>query len=161
MITADLQASIGKLKASGWQAEMHADGKRFPDHILQRYDWVPTGWLEFLSQVSNIVNPEETVWVLSPSDYRHDTDAAFPADAWERLSLECAAQENDNAWAAKIRAFWDEHFPVALSVGSGYAYYALRKSDHQVVHGMEPEFEGTSVFAGSLGELLAKLPEVR
>ena len=160
MITADLQTSVGKLKANGWQIELRAKGQRFPAHILQRYAWLPAGWLEFLSHVNSIVNPEETVWVLRPSDYRLDSDAAFPADAWERLCLECAAQENDDAWAANIRAFWDEHFPIALSVGSGYAYCALRKCDLQVVHGVEPDFEDTSVFAGSLGELLAKLPEM-
>jgi hypothetical protein len=35
-------------------------------------------------------------------------------DEWERQSLDAAGE--DDEWRARIRSFWDTHFPILLSV---------------------------------------------
>lgn len=156
----DILDALQGLAKRSWLVDVHAKNVSLSAPILKRYPWLPAEWVDFLGRVKDVINPCETVWILAPSDYRDDADVAFAWNAWETLCLECAAQEDDAAWEARIRAFWDGHFPVSLSVGSGYAYCALRKEDLKVVHGMEPDFEDTSVFAGSLEEWIRKLPEM-
>ena len=57
----------------------------------------------------------------------------------QRQSLDVAGA--DEAWRSRIRAFWDTHFPVMHSVKTDYAYFAIEKDTHRVVHGLEPDYE--------------------
>lgn len=66
------------------------------------------------------------------------------------MSLESAS---DDEFAAQVRQFWGDHFPLIYSVRSGYEYLAIRRCDLAIVAGMEPEFEETSLIASSLSEL--------
>ena len=68
----------------------------------------------------------------------------------------------DSSWEASTIAFWDEHFPIMLTVQPhGYGYAAIRRSDGAVVAGWEPEFEEPfGVIAESFDELLSLLPEM-
>lgn len=160
MIKHDILDALQGLAKRGWLVDVHAQNVCLSAPILKRYPWLPAEWVNFLGRVKEVVNPGETIWILGPSDYRDNANVAFAWDAWEKLCLDCAAQEHDAEWAARIRAFWDEHLPISLSVGSGYAYCALRREDLKVVYGIEPDFEDTSVFAGSLAEWICKLPEM-
>lgn len=112
-------------------------------------------WLTLLDGVESAVNPEETAWLLCAGDYAAQGDGAFRWDEWERLSLESAA--GDPAWEAEIRRFWDRRLPITLSVGDGYAYYALSTEDGAVVYGREPEFEECGAVAASPAEFLEKI----
>ncbi len=69
-----------------------------------------------------------------------------------------SAANGDIDWQDDIRAFWDEHFPLLLSVKSGYSYVAIRK-DFAIVFGEEPEFEETVKIADDFSEFLRMISE--
>ena len=83
--------------------------------------------------------------------------ARYFARALEEGWPELRTDWKDPAWEAEIRRFWDRRLPIALSVGDGYAYYALSAEDGAVVYGREPEFEECAAVAASPAEFLEKL----
>ena len=107
--------------------------------------------------IQEVSNPKQTAWLLGADEYAGIAETAFEWNAWEKLCLDCAKQEGDEEWSMQIAEFWDDHFPVALSVASGYAYCALRKADLMIVHGAEPDFEEVTVFAENIFAFLNKL----
>lgn len=143
---------LAKLKSAGWNVQLRPLHRSLPTNILKRYSWVPLELQSFLAQVEVAVSPDEKCWLLAAADYGGDSSSAFAWDEWERLSLDAAG--HDDRQRARIKAFWDRHFPVAFSVKSGYAYFALRQSDLAIINGEEPEFEETVLIASSFDELL-------
>ena len=89
------------------------------------------------------------MWFLT-ADYFADTCSQF-----EDISLEAA--DGDDEWTGSVKAFWDKTLPVVMGVGGDYHYYAIDLETGEVVEGWEPEFEETSVVAGSFNEFLEKL----
>lgn len=158
-MTTQHSKSLERLREQGWQTRLFAEPRLMPPNVLNRYPWLPDGWARFLGQIEDVSNASQAQWLLGSSDYAEDQEVPFSWNAWEKLCLECAKQDGDDDWGLRIRKFWDEHFPIAISVGSGYAYCALRKSDLRVVHGIEPDFEDVSVFAEDLTQLLMKLAD--
>jgi hypothetical protein len=73
---------------------------------------------------------------------------------WNELELQSLeGARRDPSWQQDIQTFWDEHFPIALSIEDGYSYHALR-SDGTVVTGREPEYEEADKVAQSYAEFL-------
>ena len=103
------------------------------------------------------ISPDEKSWFVVRGELSEEAPSAFAWNQWERDSLEVA--EGDPAWQAEIRAFWDEHCPLLLSVKDGYQHVSVRKSDLQVVEGREPEYEEVSVIAPSFSEWIDQITD--
>jgi len=100
-------------------------------------------------------DPEDAdAWFVSDDATSSGSSDGFAPDEFERISLEAAMGPEQEA---AIRAFWRGHRVVVMSVRGEYAYLAVREVDGAVVHGAEPEFEETTVVAGSLAELRAQV----
>ncbi|MCM1100467.1 MAG: hypothetical protein NC079_01780 [Clostridium sp.] len=87
--------------------------------------------------------------MLCAEDFNRESEDAFQWNEFEMMSLQAAVDEDDEEWQKDIRAFWDKHLPICLSVRDGYSYYAIRINDGHVVCGYEPEFEETTDMADS------------
>jgi hypothetical protein len=156
-MTAALEEAIQNLEAHGWRCCRHTGPQApLPPSLIDRYPWIPTDVMSALCELDEVVRQNETVWLLTAKDYAGQSDSAFAWNEFELQSLEAA--EGDQKWLEEIRAFWNDHFPIALSVRGGYAYWALKK-DATVVNGREPEYEQTSTFAASFRQFLSRLPE--
>jgi hypothetical protein len=134
-----LEQLMDTLARSGWEARLRRAPRRRLPRALARFGSLPAPYRAFLLQAERCVDPEQRAWLLTCADFEGRSGSAFTWDAWERLSL--SAARGDAPERKAIRAFWDRHLPVALSVRSGYAYLALRLTDGAVVLGCEPEFE--------------------
>jgi len=124
------------------------------DEIRGRYPRIPEGYEQFLWLVASAVNPHGEAWFLCEAEYNGKSDCVWPWDECERQSLEAAGK--DAALVEHIRAFWDQHLPIAFSVKGEYAYLALKVSSDDfgsVVYGHEPEYEDAERICGSFGEL--------
>ena len=149
-----IEQFLACMKSQGWRAETRPNPP-LPKWITDRYHDLPGLWLQFVGTVSELFSGDETTWFLCAEDYDTRLDHAWRWNEWEELSLQSA--EGDDAWRAEIRAFWDDHLPIVLSVRDGYAYYAISMTDGSVVYGSEPEFEECGQAAGSFPEFLAKI----
>ena len=143
------------LRQQGWTVSGEdATPRQFPQCISGRYHTPPAEWVEFLNCVRNCVSPGETTWFLCLNDFERQDKDSFWWNEWELLSLQAAIDDQYAEWQNSIKAFWDNHLPVCLSVKGGYGYYAIRLSDGAVVHGTEPEFEETREAAPSFSRFL-------
>jgi hypothetical protein len=124
---------------------MYERPRQLPGEIVQRYPWLPKACRELLTETKAAVSPSNTAWLNLGG-------SAFAWNEWERLSLKAAA--DDRALSSRIIRFWDDHFPLLMSVKSGYAYFAIEKTRLQIVRGEEPEFEGTHVLDGTIPGVL-------
>lgn len=144
------------MKENGWEVELYEEpNMHLSNSITTRYTNIPKEWLEFIKTVKSMMNAEETVWFLCADDYEMQSEDAFQWNEWERISLESAM--GDNEWESRIRAFWDEHLPIIMSVKGGYSYYAVSMKDGMVVRGAEPEFEECEAVAASFTEFAEKV----
>lgn len=142
------------MRSQGWKPEIRPNPP-LPKWITDRYRSLPDLWLQFIGTVSELFNGDETTWFLCAEDYDTRLDHAWRWNEWELLSLKNA--EGDDVWADEIRAFWDGHLPIVLSVGDSYSYYAISMEDGSVVYGTEPEFEACGEAAGSFAEFLKRI----
>ena len=143
------------LRQQGWTVSGEdAAPRQLPLCVSGRYHNPPAEWVEFLSCVRSCVSPGETTWFLCLDDFERQDEDSFRWNEWELISLQAAMDDQDTEWQSSIKAFWDNHLPICLSVKGGYGYYAIRLSDGAVVHGTEPEFEETREAAPSFGQFL-------
>lgn len=149
-----IQPFLDVMQKRGCEVETGANPP-LPKWITDRYHNLPDLWLQFIGEVRALFSADEAVWFLCAEDYDTRLDHAWRWNEWEELSLQNA--EGDEAWAREIKAFWDEHLPIVLSVREGYAYYAISMADGAVVYGCEPEFEECEQVAGSFGEFLERV----
>ena len=132
------------LRRQGWTVSGEdAAPRQLPLCVSGRFHNPPAEWVEFLNCVRSCVSPEETTWFLCLDDFERQDEDSFRWNEWELISLQAAMDDQDTEWQDAIRAFWDNHLPICLSVKGGYGYYAIRLSDGAVVHGTEPAFEET------------------
>lgn len=136
---------ITTLAEHGWEVSDNTLHSKIPASVLNRYSWVSRDIIGALSYFSVVANPSDTAWLLTASDYCGEADSEFHWNQWEIDSLD--ASEQDEVWRRKIIEFWDDHFPIMLSVKSGYAYFAIRREDRLIVCGEEPEYEETTEIA--------------
>lgn len=138
-----------------WEIQKRPD-KDFclPDTFRTRYTKIPDEFIQFLSLVDICVAPDEKSWFLCLNEYKEISDIAFSWDEFEKISLEAA--EDDSKLQQEITLFWDRYMPIAMSVGSGYSYYALDLGSEYgtVVYGTEPEFEEAEKVSSSFADFL-------
>lgn len=110
---------------------------------------------EFITRFAELVNHNETVWVLCARDFKDSkSEEEFAWDEFRTISLEHA---DDNEERSQIEEFWRGHLPFLMAVGVGYEYWALELESGKIVNGYEPIFEETTVTADSFGEFLEKV----
>jgi hypothetical protein len=144
--------SLRLLSRKGWDVQLRVTPANFPGDVIQRYSWCPDGVREFVENTDAVIAPNQKSWFLTSSEFAASSDSAFRWNQWEVDCLEAA--DSDPEWQAEIVCFWDRHFPLMLSLKSGYAYFAIRQEDLVIVAGEEPEFEGTAIIATSFPEFL-------
>jgi hypothetical protein len=140
------------LRQVGWKVALSTTRAPLPSLIVERYPWVPPEVLDAVAEIHDACSADDKAWILSASDYAGASGSAFAWNEWERVTLTAAGE--DDPWKEEIRVFWDRHFPLLLSVKSGYAYFAIERDTSFIVVGEEPEFEATALVADSLAELL-------
>jgi len=147
-----LREHLDALERVGWKVIRREKKASLPDAILERYGWVARGALDLVCEIEVAESADQKAWILSAGDYSGTSGSAFAWNEWELLSLNAA--EDDEDWKAQISEFWDEHFPLFMSVKSGYAYFAIERQGGAVVVGEEPDFGEASPLAASVAELL-------
>ncbi|REJ96411.1 MAG: SMI1/KNR4 family protein [Planctomycetota bacterium] len=138
----------------GWTVQRRHDLAIDTLVASDRYPWLPDDVIEFLNTFDAVVSPSRKAWFTTRAELCGRTNSAFRWNEWEEESLSVA--EDDTAWQDSIRAFWNKHFPLLLSVKSGYAYVAIR-SDLKIVAGEEPEYEETTKIADNFSDFLRLL----
>jgi hypothetical protein len=149
---------LAGLKSAGWNVQSAVTSSPLGPDIRRRYPWLPREHVSFVESAEVIASPDEKVWVLTARDFSAGSDSAFAWNEWELQSLGAASSDVERK---QIEAFWDAHFPVLMSVRSGYEYFAIDRLSRAIVRGREPEYETTSVVCMSVPEmleLLAKSP---
>ena len=134
-----------------WHIRVAENKAVLPEEVTERYA-VPAEWLMFISDFECCSNLDDTVWFLTCEDYQNQK--AFRWNEWELLSLESAQSETE---LSEIMQFWNQHFPVILSVKDGYAYYAVNTADGSIISGSEPEFENSEIIADSFADFMQKI----
>lgn len=154
MKSSEVNSLARTLSHSGWSVIQNPGERResLPIHIAARYPIIPASLTLLLSSFQAIVSPDEKSWFLCCPDYNESGQSAYRWNEWEILALE--ATGSDRKWQTEIKRFWDSHLPFFLSVGQGYAFFAIRLSDGAVVMGREPEFEETTEIAKSFDDFL-------
>jgi hypothetical protein len=139
--------ALEQLRNAGWFVRLRPSNQMLPSEIKTRYNWIPADVEQFIKEIELVASPDEKAWLLGMPDFLNTSSSAFKWDEWEQQSL--AAAEGNSRRREAIRDFWDQHFPVAMSVKSGYAYFAIQKSNLSIVCGEEPEFEEAVLIASS------------
>lgn len=137
---------VSDLEEQGWKVQRRSDPAALPEMILQRYDWLPAEIREFVSELDFASAPDGKAWFITNCELKGRSDSAFSWNQWEVDSLRAA--EQDKSWQQEIEEFWNNHFPILISVRDGYRYLAVRR-DSLIVGGMEPEFEETEQLAST------------
>ena len=106
-------------------------------------------YLAFVERVRVAESPKGDAWLIASDDFCNPSGSGWNF-LEEQLSIPAA--EGDRQWIADIRAFWNEHLPIAISTRGDYAYLALDRSG-RVVMGVAPELEETWEVAKSLDDL--------
>ena len=145
--------TLGRL---GWSVRIADTARPLPKAINTRYPAIPDSLRSFLEHIDECVLKDQ-VWFLTSQDYASDGETDFAWNAWELLELEETPEGE-----AEIRAFWDAHLPILLSVGGDYSYLAVcvdrgSKNFGSVVEGWTPEFRETSTLCKSFDELLEQI----
>ena len=133
----------------GWKIEMSDNEATLPAEITDRYG-IPEKWLSFAAKLRVCENKEATVWFLTPADYLPREDG-FQWNEFERQSLEWCGDDPE------IKAFWNRHLPIVMSVKDGYSYYAVNTENGNIVYGCEPEYEEADVIADSFDDFMDKV----
>ena len=126
--------------------------KSLPVQILERYKNIPKSWLEFIDGYGAVLNENGTVWLLTADNFYPKREDEFRYNEFELISLDAA--DDDDEWKDDIKAFWDNHLPIVMSVKDGYEYFAVELDSGNIVSGFEPEFEETEVIAEDFDDFL-------
>jgi hypothetical protein len=146
---------VTALERSGFRVKRANSPLTLPRAVQKRFEWVPSDLQRFTEAHVEICSADEKAWFVTEAEFAGRAASAFAWDEFERLSR--TAARGDEAILASVKAFWNVHFPLMLSVKSGYAYFALERASMKVVVGEEPEFEEASVIAESFDDFLVML----
>lgn len=156
----DIDSLLATLSRYGWyvvRSRLRED--LLPRELQTRYPRLPAELETFLSNLELCCNSKDTVWFLTRENYHPTPDDRFHWNEHELMSLAAA---DDNGEMARIRAYWDCHFPFLFAVHSDYDYLAvdLRHETYgQIVHGYMPEPEQSSLVARSFMEFVQMFAE--
>ena len=148
-----LKNALERLTAHGWRCTFAQPTELHPT-ITARYPWLPEDVVGTTRKITKATEEGERTWLLTAADYNGNSDSAFAWNEWEKITLDAAASDMDEI--TSIKRFWDNHFPVAMSVESDYGYYALKK-DGSIVFGVGPDFEEPEAYASDYLSFLMKL----
>lgn len=139
-------------KRNEWSIEQVQDVAEIPEEVTARYKNIPNQWKEFIVNFDTIMNSTDDMWFLT---YDSFFDDVWSYNDFENMSLEAA--DGNEEWSTEIKEFWDNTFPIIMSIGGDYQYFAIKMDSGEVVQGWEPEFEEAFVVAGSFAEFIEKL----
>lgn len=142
---------LSTLSQMGWDVRLREAQRSLPEAVRVRYPWLPVDITTIQESADVIVAPDARAWFLTSADFAGESDSAFAWNQWELDSLAAALNPNQQR---RVLSFWDRHYPILLSVKSGYAYLAISQDDLSIVQGEEPEYEEASKVANSLAELM-------
>lgn len=120
--------------------------------ITTRYKNIPIEYIIFLEEFQSIISPDQQTWFLCEDDYNSISDSKFSWNEFEQLSLEAAS--GDDVWKQEIALWWNNNFPIIISVCGIYSFYAIDMNSQAIVKGTEPEFESTKKIAANFKEFL-------
>jgi hypothetical protein len=143
------------LERRGFRVKRASSPLRLPRAVQKRFDWVPTELQRFTETHVEICSADERAWFVTEAEFAGRAASAFVWDEFERMSQ--TAARGDVAQLEAIKTFWTAHFPLMLSVKSGYAYFALERGTLRVVVGEESEFEQATVIAATFDDFIAML----
>jgi hypothetical protein len=150
-----LTEAVRSLTDAGWTVRIASKRVTLAAEIARRYAWVPDEIVELVESLQVAASGDDKAWLLTARDFNGVSASAYRWDEWERQSLDAAGDDTDGR--ARITQFWNDHFPIAASVRSGYAYLAVARGSLGIVEGDEPEYEEPRSFAASLPEGLRRL----
>jgi len=153
-VNSELANLADELSRRGWLVKPAVRQRTLPTIVSSRYSWLPSEVVSLICKHESIASPSNKAWLITCSELFNESGSEFAWNQWEINSL--TAAEGDVVWQQSIRAFWDSHFPILMSVKSGYAYVGIR-SDLRIVVGEEPEFEETELLAETFGAFLKQL----
>ncbi len=131
---------------NNWNIEISEETKDLPQDVLNRYS-INDDWLNFIKHFKLCENSNSTKWFLTVNDY-FPVSSGFQWNEFELQSLE--ACRNDEEWRKSIIEYWNNHFPIFISVDGEYSYYAIDIKNGNVVYGNEPEFEEAVIVADNI-----------
>lgn len=146
------------LRDRGWIVTDAKTIRSIPDSIVKRYPTLPSEVVAAICSADSCVSSDDKSWLLCLPDFTEESESAFRWNEFELMSLEAAADDAD--WSERIKAFWDCHFPIWMSVEDGYRFAAVDLTPDRhgtIVFGREPEFEETEIIARSYSEFVAKI----
>ena len=151
-----MTALFAALRKRGWVIREASERiPLLPDTLRERYPSVPREVASFLEGLEVCHNADESVWLLTPKDFRPTEPDAFRWNEYEQMALETVP--GNAAAQAAIRAFWNDHLPIVLAVHSDYDYVAVRLVEPDagsIVHGFAPEWEEPLRLARSFEEFV-------
>jgi hypothetical protein len=158
VLSESARTAIDTLAKLGWAVEVASNPHPLPDTINDRYPAIPPSVRSFIENIETCVRGDEQVWFLTSADYAGTSGSSFAWNAWETLE----GEDNDIDTVEEIRAFWDAHLPILLSVAGDYSYLAVcvdRASANYgaVVEGYSPEFREPSTLCESFDVLLEEI----
>ncbi|WP_394847464.1 hypothetical protein LZC95_08360 [Pendulispora brunnea] len=126
-----------------------------PLAITARYKWLPPDVAALMESLEEVASPDDKSWLLTVNDFSGASPSAYAWNEWEVQSLAgAAAADQDQGRATRIENFWAQHFPIVMSLKSGYAYFAIESESLEIVVGEEPEFEEVSKVASNISDFL-------
>lgn len=134
---------------NGWKIVMNEEAVSLPDEITSRYA-IPEKWYDLISKLEICENSTAETWFLAPRDYL-PREEGFQWNEFEKQSLEWT--DGDES----VKAFWDKHLPIVMSVEGEYSYYAVNTDNGSIVHGCEPEYEEAETIADSFEDFITKI----
>ena len=143
---------ISWAEKSGWIIEKGEN----PVSLPVQYRNISEDYKRIISGYSKLSNPEENVWFLLSDDFSCADPDEFAWDTFQKMSLDATDDEEE---CAEISAWWDGYFPIVMSVGGDYIYYAIELSTGRIVEGSEPEFEEVTAAADSLEDFFDKIAD--
>lgn len=157
----DCETFLAWAEKKGWTVERRTVPLSLPQGVTRRYAFPPE-YLDFLERVLLCAGPMDTEWFLCEESYRQEDPDAFRWNELEHISLDAAQDMQDPEEEKRVTAFWDGVLPFFLSVGSGYEYYGFDLGGRHgpagcILHGWEPVFEETEVFAENFSAFLDRV----
>ena len=126
--------------SSGWILQTREKAQPvLPVSIIERYSNIPNAFIEFLSIVLDAAPSDEKAWFLCEANYNGTSPTTSAWNEWELF--DCDNFKDDPDLVVATKKFWDQHFPIMMSVRSDFAYIAIDMStDHYgtIVFGYSP-----------------------
>lgn len=152
MFSGIVENFINWAKNNGWNIELANKPIMLPEEVTNRYRNIPKEWIDFISNFQDIINSSGNMWFFTCNNY---IDSVWSYNDFEKISLEAAF--GDEEWIKSIKSFWDNSFPIVMSIGGDYQYYAIELNTGKIVQGWEPEFEEITYVADSFVDFIEKI----